>query len=156
MNQHLHMLRNLAVRMGVSPLRQVALLPGTKAVYRVTVHYETGRAADCIATLRRWGMEDAVVETVYLGRFGHKPIVRRLSLADYEYFAATMQSLRFDQLADEDKLPFYGADLWLVERAAGGFLKGVVFTPASTASVYLQLMATIRQYLPEAVREIGS
>lgn len=151
MNEQLYTLRNISTRMGILPLREMALLPGTRGVFRITIYYD-GKAADSIATLRRTG--STAFEVVYGGRFGHKPISYPFSLSRYDEFAAALQKLRFDHLSDQENIPFYGTNIWLVERAAGGFLKSVVFSSDSTLAPYRQLMDVVRQYLPEAVREI--
>lgn len=152
MNQHFY---SVAERVGVPPLRQVALSPGTKGVYRLTVHYETKASADSIATLRRFGTDGVSLEVVYSGRFGNKPIIRRVTLQDYERFVSALQNLKFDQISDQDHIPFYGADAWLIERAAGGFWKRVTLAPSTTTGVHAQLVDAVRQYLPDAVREIS-
>jgi hypothetical protein len=152
MNQHFY---SIAERLGVLPLRQMALLPGTKGVYRITIHYETKASVDSVATLRCFGTEGVTLEVVYGGRFGHKPIIRRVTLQAYEGFVTALQNLRFDHMPDQDNIPFYGVDGWLIERAAGGFLKRVTLSPQSASGVHAQLVDAVRQYLPDAVREIS-
>lgn len=155
MDQYIHMLRDIAERMNVSPLKSLAMLPGVKAVYRVTIHYDKMRAADTIMTLRRVGAEVAQIETVYLGRFEHRPIVRQMPLSDYEAFMQAMLKAQFDRLPDQPDLPFYGSDIWLVERAASGFLKSVLMAPSNGKGQYAAIMAAVRAYIPEATREIS-
>src|SRR5687767_875560 len=122
MEQRAYLLRRISEKMGVLPLKSVALLPGTKAAFRVTIHYENLRASDTVTTVRRWGMEDAVIEVLYQGHFGHKPITRRLAVLAYDTFATALTQLHFDRLPDQQNVPFFGVDLWMIERAAGSFL----------------------------------
>ncbi|MBC8170810.1 MAG: hypothetical protein H7X77_04040 [Anaerolineae bacterium] len=155
MDQYIHLLHNLANRAGVPPLKQVALQPGMKTVWRVTVHYDRVATSHVIVTLKRFGYENVVVETVYPGHFGNQPITRSLQLADYERLTQALQQFDFDKLSDQPNIPFYGVDVWLVERAAGGFLKSVGFSPQSASGDHARLMALLRQYLPEVTREIA-
>lgn len=155
MDQYIHLLHNLADRAGVPPLKQVALQPGMKTVWRVTVHYDRGATSHVIVTVKHFGYENVVVETVYPGHFGNQPIVRTLKLADYEHLTGELQHLNFDKLIDQPNIPFYGVDVWLVERAAGGFLKSVGFSPQTASGDHARLMDILRQYLPEVVRVIA-
>jgi hypothetical protein len=154
MEQQVYLLRNVAARMGVSPLKQVALQPGVKSVHRVTVHYDPYRAADAVITLRRFGMSEVICESVFLGRFSHKPLIHKLTMDRYEQFTHGLLKLQFDKLTDQQGVPYYGADLWLVERAAGSFVKGVVVCPQLATGEHLALITHLRHYLTEVNREI--
>jgi hypothetical protein len=154
MEQHAYLLRSISVRMGVPPLKTVALLAGIKSAFRVTVHYEDLRASDTVLTVRRWGVEDAMLEVVYQGHFGHKPITRRLSFDGYNDFAATLTELHFDRLPDQPDIPFFGVDLWMLERAAGSFIKSIILAPQTAQGDYVTLVRLIKTTFPEIVREI--
>jgi hypothetical protein len=154
MDEQRLLLRNIGLRMGVSPLKQAALQPGMTGVYRLTIHYADARAHDSIATLARVGLGRIAGEFVYLGKFAHKPIQREFSLSVYEQMADGLQRLHFDQLNDQPDVPFYGVDLWLVERAAGSFSKSIVVAPATASGVHLQLVDTLRRLFPDAVRTV--
>ncbi len=155
MDQHVQTLRRIADRAGVPPLRQVALLPGVRSVYRVTVHHDALNLADAIVTVRQTGTEAPLVEAVYPGYFGHKPLIRRLTLSEFEQFSMALSQLQFDRLSDQPGIPFYGSDIWLVERASGGFSKGVGLAGSNASGVYRQLLTVIQRYLPEVTREIS-
>ncbi len=155
MHQYAYVLRSIAERVGAAPLRQAALEPGIRAVYRVTVHYDDRRACDAVVTLRRSGIETASVEVLYDGRFGHKPIVRQLTVPAYEQFTTALQKLRFDHLPDQPRLPFFNADLWLIERGMGTFYHSIIAAPQGAEGDYASLLHQIRTTLPEAVREIA-
>jgi hypothetical protein len=125
-----------------------------RAVYRVIVQYANFSASDTVATLTRIGAADAILETVYRGHFDHRPIVRRLSLTDYERFVAALQDVHFDRLADQNAIPLAAGQLCMVERAAGSYIKGVIFAPRIADGVYLSVYNAVRAYLPEAFREL--
>jgi len=42
----------------------------------------------------------------------------------------------------------------MVERAAGSYIKGVIFAPRIADGVYLSVYNAVRAYLPEAFREL--
>jgi hypothetical protein len=154
MEQIAGLLRDIAARAGVERVRQVALRPGVKAVYRVTIQYDRMRAADTVATLISRNTGEALLEVVYLGHFGNRPITRQLSARQVEDFAVTLSALAFDKLPDQPNIPFYGVDVWLVERGAGGFVKSVLVAPAVAKDAHAGLVECVRAALPEAVREI--
>jgi hypothetical protein len=152
--QHAYLLRRISERMGVPPLKTVAMLPGTRTAFRVSIHYEDQRASDCVLTLRRWGADEVALDVVYQGHFDHKPITRRLSPDSYDEFTAALTRLHFDRLPDQPNIAFFGVDLWMVERAAGSFIKSVILAPQTAVGDYAALIALIRKNLPEAVRQI--
>lgn len=147
------LLHGIVDRAGLPSSHQVAQLPGVRAVYRIIVHHDDLRAADSITTLKRSGPEDAVLEVVYVGHFGHRPIVRRLTLNAYQALADHFLKLNFDKLGDQD-IDYYHLDLCMVERAAGSFTRSVIFAPQKAAGVYLSLYQLIQTYMPEALREV--
>jgi hypothetical protein len=154
MERYAYILRDAADRAGVLPLKQVIAAPGVKAAFRVIVHFMDQRAVEVITTLTQRQGSDPLVEVVYAGRFGNRPIQRRMSPADYERLTHTLLDLKFDKLIDQPQVPVFGIDLCMVERGSGGYLKGVIFAPQTADGVYASLYNAIRAYLPEAVREV--
>ena len=53
-------------------------------------------------------------------------------------------------------MPYFGVDLWLVERASGSFYHDVVMAPDSARGFYRELALSLRQHLKEALRPIES
>lgn len=149
-----YILRECIEKVGVKPLKQVALQPGLTEVYRVTIHYLDARASDTVTTLKRLGKTETVLEVIYQGHFDHKPLVYYPPLERYEAFSRAMRSIAFDTLTDQPFLPFFGIDICMVERGAGSFVKSVIFSPQRAQGVYLVLQDAIRSYLPESQREI--
>jgi hypothetical protein len=154
MEQQVAILRNLAARMGVPPLREVAKLPGIKEAYRVTVHYGAMRAPDSCSTLTIDRTMQPALASVYLGFFNHKVITKRIALQQYEVLRTGLIRLRFDHLTDQPNAPFHDVDLWLVERAANGFNKSVMLAPDNAPGTHAEVVKLVRQHLPEAVREL--
>jgi hypothetical protein len=149
-------LRAIADQMRLPSTRQIAQTPGVSAVFRLTVRYHDRRAADSVATLRRIGKGDALLEIVYRGLFNHKPVTAALDTARYNAFVDALQKVHFDNLGDQQNIPPHGVDLWLLERGAGAFNKTVIIAPELTGSVYARLVYLVGATLPEAVREVKS
>jgi hypothetical protein len=152
--RHASTLRAIIEGTGVSSLADMVRRPGTRSVYRLTVHHHDGRARDSVATLIDHGQEGVKLEVVFRVTFAGKPLVYPVTTPRYEAFVRAVQSLRFDHLADQADLPPYGADLWLLERAAGSFTRSVVIAPALADGPYAVLVACVKTYLPEALREV--
>jgi hypothetical protein len=149
-------LRAIADQMGQPTTTQIAKTPGVSAVYRLTVRYHDRRASDSVATLRRIGKNDALLEIVYRGLFNHKPVTATLDNERYSAFVDALQKVHFDSLSDQQNIPPHGVDLWLLERGAGTFNKTVIIAPELTGSVYARLVYLVGSTLPEAVREVKS
>lgn len=154
MDRYAAVLRGVAERAHLLSIRQVAAQPGVKAVYRATLHHIDFRAADVVVTLRHIRPDDAMLESIYVGHFGHHPITRRMPDKDFAQWMYTLQSIRFDTLEDQSRIPLVGSDLCWVERAAGSFWHGVIFSPQGAEGRYHTLQAALRTYLPEVFREI--
>ena len=147
------MLRAVAERLQAEPLQRIARQIELRAAYRVTVYHHDRRARDCVATLCRT-RDEITLTLVYDGLFHLKPIVHPVSPERYEAFTLALQKLHFDTLKDQPRLPQYGLDFWLVERAAGTFTKSVIVAPAIAEGVYKVLVSIIQTYLPETQREV--
>lgn len=148
------LLRLNAERAGLAKVSAIASRAGVREVYRVTVEYDRVRYASVVVTLTCRGMDDIEAGAVYLGHFGNRPLLRRISSEQYESFTVAMRQTGFDRLPDQPGIPFYGADLWLVERAAGSFSKSVIIQPERAADAYAQVVALVRASLPEVARQL--
>lgn len=150
------LLTTITEQLKLPPIGKLALQPGVRAVYRLTIRYHDRRAHDSVATVIRTGREGAGLEVVFRGRFEQKPLRFQVSQADYEGLAKGFQEVNFDKLGDQPHLKSYGADLWLWERAAGTFQKGVVLAPVEAEGVYWRLVRLAWTHVPEAVRVVGN
>jgi len=150
------LLTTIVDQMKLPAMGKLALQPGVRAVYRLTIRYHDRRAHDSVATLIRRGSVGANLEVAFRGRFDNKPLQSLVSQADYEAIVAGFQKVNFDKLGDQPKIKSYGEDLWMWERAAGTFHKGVVLAPQEAEGVYWQLVRLAWTYLPEAVRIVES
>lgn len=154
MEHYAAILREAAERAGIKSVKAVAAEPGVKAVHRVTVHYGDMRASDAIVTLRYDVTGNAHIEAVYRGHFDNKPLVRKLNQGSHDAFSRDFTRIRFDKLEDQYDVALYGLDICLFERGAGGFVKGVIFSPQRPEGPYAAMMEIIKTHLPEALREV--
>ncbi len=154
MDYQVSLLRAIADQMRLAPVKTLALQPGVRAVFRLTVRYHDRRARDSIGTLRHLGRDEVKLEMIYRGLFEHKPLVIGIEPGRLEAFMLHLQQYRFDRLRDQPNLPAYGVDLWLLERAAGGFTWSVLLSPERAQGVYADLAQTVRSLLPEALRQV--
>lgn len=122
-------LRLVAERAHAEPIKQIMRQPTVKGLYRVSIHYHDLRALDVVATVLRRGVTEATLTLSYDGLPHLKPIIHALSLERYNAFALALQKLHFDKLKDQPRLPQYGADVWMVERAASTFIHGLLLSP---------------------------
>jgi hypothetical protein len=155
MENQAYTLRAIAKHAGVPTLREVAQTAGLQAAYRITVHYHDLRARDSVATLVYTRQNGAQLGVVFLGALAHKPLQHTILQNRYEAFVRSLQMMHFDALPDQAKLPAHSADLWLVERAAGSFLKSVILAPDAAEGSYQLLANVIREYLPAALKVVS-
>lgn len=150
------LLTTIVDQMKLAPIGKLALQPGVRAVYRLTIRYHDRRANDSVATVMRTSGVGAVMEVVFRGRFDNKPLSFPVSQEDYEGLVTGFQRVNFDKIGDQPNVKSYGEDLWMWERAAGTFHKGVVLAPKEADGVYWQLVRLAWTHLPEAVRLVES
>jgi hypothetical protein len=150
------LLTGIIDQMKLTSLTKLALQPGVRAVYRLTIRYHDRRAIDSVATVVRTSANGATLEVVFRGRFEQKPLRFQVSQTDYEGLSFGFQKVNFDKLGDQPNLKSYGQDLWLWERAAGTFHKSVLLSPSDAEGVYWQLVRLAWTHLPEAVRVVDS
>ena len=91
---------------------------------------------------------------MFRGAFGHKPLVYPVTLERYNGFVQALHTLGFDQMKDQPNLSTFEVDLWLIERAAGTYVKNLILSPQRAEGAYAQLIGAVQKYLPEALREV--
>jgi hypothetical protein len=150
-------LRMIALRLDLPELEALARAPGVMDCYRITVQYHDGRHPNQVMTLifRQGGL---VESNVYYLRPATTPLILspRLPLERCKAFALALRTLKFDTLDDQDNIPWFGADLWMVERASGSFYHDIVIAPESAAGDHLAIVNLIQEQLREAIRAISN
>ena len=149
-------LRFIAVRLHVPELEQIVRQPGVGEALRVTVQYHDARHPDQVATLTKSLVGTTALKVVYR-RADNVPLSLDYLLDDgrMQILSANLRRINFDKLDDPADIPWFGADLWLVERAAGSFHHDVVFAPSTATGTYAELVALIKANLHEAIRTIN-
>ena len=149
-------IRLIALRLRQGELRHVVQQPGVNEAVRVTVQYHDGRHPNQVATLTRGHGPQCTLLVVYDKpnkdvRFSYTvPLERYLALL------TALRRARFDTLDDQPDVPFFGVDLWLVERASGSFYHDVVIQPESASGPHSEVVHAFREQLREALRPVGA
>jgi hypothetical protein len=152
--QQAFLLRNIAERLAQQPVKAIIKVPDVLAVYRVTIYYHDRRARDSCATLYDRRSSGTQLSVAYRGTFQQKPITYPISETRYDSFTQALVKLRFDHMGDQPRMPLYGLDFWMIERAAGNFLRSVIVAPQTAQGAHANLVGLIKEHLPEALRVI--
>lgn len=62
--------------------------------------------------------------------------------------------VKFNKLGDQAGLSYAERSLWLIQRAAGTHVHGIMVAPDRPEAPYTTLVNAIDAYLPEAIREL--
>ncbi len=148
-------IRLIAIRLRQDELKNVMHQPGVNEAFRVTVQYDSSEHANQVATLTRRHGGEAALRVVY-DKAG-KEVYFTYTVEKDRYLAllGALRRVKFDEMDDQPEVPFFGVDLWLVERASGSFYHDVVLSPESARGHYRELVLAIREHLKEALRAIG-
>lgn len=147
--QH-YLLRSLGVQFRQPETKQIALKPGVQSVYRVTCFYPDTHPPNSVATLVGSRAGDPTLTIVHENA-PDIPMEAVLNPDEYRALGAVFSSLKFDKLDDQPGIPARGATLWLVERAAGSFIKSVLVAPELATGTYQTLVFRLHEHLPQAV-----
>ncbi|MBE2266735.1 MAG: hypothetical protein IAE80_00795 [Anaerolinea sp.] len=153
---HVPLLRGLAAELKCAPVGEMAQRPGVTDVYRVTVHYYDRRACDSVATLVKTITGGVTLDVVYRRALAQKPLTYKIAEERYQKLVLAFKAAGFDKLVDQSGLPAHDStDVWMVERAAGSFVRGIIVAPDVPAPApYQAVIAAVRHALPEAMRMV--
>lgn len=148
-------LRFIAVRLDLPDLEIVARQPGVTEAFRLTIQYHDARHPDQVATAIH--IRGSVKLTIMYRRAKDEPLALNYNVLPERFrsLIGPLKRLGFDKLDDSPDLKWYGADLWLVERAASGFHHDMILAPDTAKAVYMDIVSLIREHLREAVRTIN-
>ncbi|MBN1967163.1 MAG: hypothetical protein JW910_21090 [Anaerolineae bacterium] len=147
-------IRLIALRLKQDELRNLTRQPGINEVFRVTIQYHDARHPNQVATLTR-GHAACTLRAVYDSPGKDMYFTHAIEPERHQALVAALRRVNFDALDDQPDVPFFGVDLWLVERASGSFYHDVVLSPESARGFYRELILAIRTHLKEALREIA-
>jgi hypothetical protein len=150
-------LRFIATRLSVPELERVVRQPGVAEALRVTVQYHDGRHPDQIATYVKSQPTGAIHATVHYRRASEKPLILEYNIdaARFKAVNTALRKLGFDKLDDYADIPWHGADLWLIERAAVNFHHDVIIAPDSATGPHAEIVTLVRDQLHEALRGVN-
>jgi hypothetical protein len=148
-------IRLIALRLMQNELRHLTHQPGINEAFRITIQYHDGRHPNQVATLVR-GHAGATLNVVYDKPNKSVFFTYPVEADRHQALLTAIRRLKFDKLDDQPDVPYFGVDLWLVERASGSFYHDVVMAPDSARGFYRELVLTLRQHLKEALRPIES
>ncbi len=150
-------LRFIAVRLSLPEVEQTVRQPGVAEVFRVTIQYHDGRHPDQIGTLIKQQAPGPAQLAVHYRRTNDKALSLdyRIDSEIFMAFSAALRKLGFDKLDDFPDIPWYGADLWLVERGAGSFHHDIIIPPDKSTGPHAEIVRLVREYLPAVVRAIN-
>lgn len=148
-------LKQIAERLGLAPVKQLALAPGIKAIYRISCYAISGHARHSVATLQAQTTEAPALKVVYEGLFNHKPFQYAISPMVYDRWLLALAQLSFDKLDHQQGLAYCQRSIWLVEKGINTFYHSVLLSPELLSPPYSTLINAIDAYLPEAIREIA-
>ena len=82
------------------------------------------------------------------------PLRMTVDAAQFEKLQSALDSARFGRLGDQPGLSRDDAPLWLVQRAAGTHLHGIILAPNRPALPWSRIVNAIDACIPAAVREV--
>jgi hypothetical protein len=148
-------IRLIALRLRQDELRNVVQQPGTNEAFRVTIQYDKTDHPNQVATLTRGHGGTCELKVVYDKPGKEVYFAYAVAHDRYKALLAALRRLKFDAMDDQPDVPFFGVDMWLVERASGSFYHDVVLSPESARGFYRELILALREHLKEALRAIG-
>lgn len=148
-------IRLIALRLRQDELRNLTRLPGVNEACRITIQYAETTHPNQVATLTRGHSGACALRVVYDRPNKDVYFTYTISAERYRALLTALRHVKFDSMDDQPEVPYFGVDLWLVERASGSFYHDVVLSPESARGHYRELVLALRQHLKEAVRPVG-
>ena len=145
-------LLQLPTRLGMGDLAAAARASGVICALQIVVHQGNRRLRHSVARVVESQLGEVDLLVAYEGvdlsprRVSHTreriaPLHRALDMA------------RFDRLQDQPGITIADAPLWLVQRATGTHLHGVILAPDKPALPWSRIVNAVHDCLPAAVRE---
>jgi hypothetical protein len=150
-------LRFIAARLSIPELESIALQPGVMQAFRLTVQYHDAQHPDQVATLIKTQSQQNPTLTLNYRRIDEAPftLTHSIEIERFREFDAALRKLGFDTLDDPRDVPYYGNDLWLIERAAVSFHHDIIIAPSKATGVYAEIVKLVREKMREATRPIN-
>ena len=143
----------LQARLGLDDLSRVARASGVMSALQVVVYQGERRWRHSVARVVESQLGGIELTVAYEG-VGLQPLRMSLERAPIERLQAALAAARFGSLHDQAGLSAADAPLWLVQRAAGLHLHGIILAPNRPALPFSHIVNAIDACLPAAVREV--
>ena len=147
-------LYEVADNLGVPHIKDIAKQVGVISVLRITAYYSERKARHSVATLVQSHRDQRNMSVVYEGFFNHKPVTLNVTRDSHENVLSALEQAKFDKLYDQPLVSYKDHILWLIQRASGIYLHGIIVSPDIPQMPYSLIVNAIDAYLPEAVREL--
>ena len=144
----------LASRLGLPDLAQVARVAGVMSVLQLTAYYAERRLRHSVARVIEDQMGAIELRIAYEGLSLDYPLRLPVAPARMEKLNAALLSVKFGTLGDQSSLTNDERSLWLIQRASGTHLHGILIAPDRPEPPYSTIVNAIDAYLPEAIREV--
>ncbi len=143
----------LPARLGLADLSAVARRSGVISALQVAVYQGERRLRYSVARVVETQLSAIELTVAYEG-VDLSPLRMSLDATQMELLQAALVSARFGRLGDQPGISADDAPLWLVQRAAGLHLHGIVLAPDRPALPYSRIVNAIDVCLPAAIREV--
>lgn len=144
----------LASRLDLPDLELVAAGAGVMSTFQVAAYYAERRVRHSVARVIEYQMGEIELQLAYEGVSLGKPLRLSLERQDLEKLQAVLLAVKFGKLGDQADLSYSERSLWLIQRAAGSHLHGIMVAPDRPEPPYSTIVNAIDAFLPEAIREV--
>lgn len=144
----------LATQLGLPDLERAASYAGVMSVLQVSAYYAARRVRHSVARVVESQTGEIEMRVVFQGVSLNAPLRLTVERESMEKLDEVLLRVRFDKLSDQPGLTYGERSLWLIQRAAGSHVHGIMVAPDRPEMPYTTIVNAIDAYLPEAVREL--
>ena len=144
----------LASQLGLPDLERAASQAGVMSVLQVSAYYAERRVRHSVARVIDYQTGEIELLVVFQGVNLSEPLRLVVERPIMEKLDDVLLRVKFDRLSDQAGLSYAERNLWLIQRAAGTHVHGIMVAPDRPEAPYTSLVNAIDAYLPEAIREI--
>ena len=143
----------LPARLGLSDLAAAARGSGVITVLQVVVYHGRRQLRHSAARVVETQLGGVELLVAYEG-VDLAPLRRKMSRNQLEPLHEALDAVRFSRLGDQPGLSSDDTPLWLVQRATGAHLHGIILAPDKPELPWSRIVNAIDACLPAALREL--
>ena len=144
----------LSSQLGLPDLARAAGEAGVMSVLQVSAYYAERRVRHSVARVSEYQTGEIALQVVFQGVSLAEPLRLTVERESMERLADVLLRVKFDKLGDQPGLSYAERSLWLIQRAAGTHVHGIMVAPDRPEAPYTTIVNAIDAWLPEAIREI--